>query len=272
MRDLAPSIFKIPVMRAKPVNAFVKSFFAFVIGCVSFVSIAHAQLAASYIAQPHHNSKWLVVENNKYQTVDYDANSIDYYDNINPQIYFPRESNFRGVIERLKYRNSTPTNGPDADARVELDMFNCNNGTSAPIWVEISFRGYLIGPRIMSSEAQLRGGFNPVVTQSFPAGDWPDKIYHAVCATKIDSQKNDKYDDKKPEYADSSYDWDHDTGMANIESDIGDVITECKVTRGQAKREIEIFSKKLKRERLDGKDPTNGHGGNSLWAVGFTCK
>lgn len=253
-------------------NAFIKPIAAFAIGTASLFSIAHAQQAASYVEQPHHVSKWVVVENNKYQTIEYDANSIGHYDNNNPQAYFPRDSNFHGVIIRTKFRNSTPTNGPDADTRVELEMFNCDNATSIPVWVEISFRGYLIGPRGWAPEAQLRTGFEPIVNQWSPAGSAPDKIYHVVCVAKTDNQKEQSSASKKPKYSDSSFDWDHDAPMSDDEYDIGSVITECKINRGRAKANLAIFHKKIQQELAEGKDPTNGNGGNSIWAMGFACK
>lgn len=249
-----------------------KTIVAFAIGTASLFSVVQAQQAASYVEQPRHVSKWVVVENNKYQTVEYDANSIDHYDNNNPQVYFPRDSNFHGVIIRTKFRNSTPTNGPDADTRVELEMFNCDNATSVPVWIELSFRGYLIKPRAWAPEAQLRNGFEPVVNQWFPAGSAPDKIYRVACAAKIDNQQNQASGAKNPRYSDSSFDWDHDAPMSDNEYDIGSVITECKVNRGQAKAKLAAIYKKIQQEQAEGKDPTNGNGGNSIWAMGVTCK
>ena len=76
----------------------------------------------------------------------------------------------------------------------------------------------------------------------------------------------------KPMYSDSSFDWDHDAPISDNEYDIGSVITECKVNRGQAKAKLATTYKKIQQERAEGKDPTNGNGGNSIWAMGFTCK
>lgn len=41
-------------------------------------------------------------------------------------------------------------------------------------------------------------------------------------------------------YSDSSFDWDHDAPMSDNEYDIGSIITECKVNRGQALDEIDV--------------------------------
>lgn len=91
-------------------------------------------------------------------------------------------------------------------------------------------------------------------------------------AAKIDDQQNQVSAAKKLKYSDSSFDWDHDAPMSVNEYNIGSVITECKINRGQAKIKLAILYKKIQQEQAEGKDPTNGNGGNSIWAMGFTCK
>jgi hypothetical protein len=91
-------------------------------------------------------------------------------------------------------------------------------------------------------------------------------------AMKIDNQHTQASAAQNPKYSDSSFDWDHDAPMSDNEYDVGSVITKCKVNRGQAKAKLAIIYTKIQQKQAEGKDPTNGNGGNSIWAMGFTCK
>lgn len=146
-----------------------------------------AALALTALALPAHAaSKWVVVEHVPARTTSYDASSIGHYDNNNPQSYFPKGDQIRGVIMRLQYLTpSTNPNEPKVDRREQLTLFNCENGTSVPVWVELSYRGVTVDHRHFAPAVQLRTGFQPVVNQWSPAGGADDKIMKAVCSANL---------------------------------------------------------------------------------------
>lgn len=145
-----------------------------------------AALALTVVTTAAHAAQWIVVERNDARITSFDRASIGHYDNNDPGYYFPKGEAIRGVVTRFRFLKWTPNRSePDVDTRDQLNLFNCSEGTTVPVWIETSYRGVPVGRRTYAPPQQLRSGFEPVVNQWNPKGSAADKIYRAVCNANI---------------------------------------------------------------------------------------